>query len=244
MAFSAETMSDAVRLHQAGRLAEAEALYPEILGRNPDSSRGPAPARRPGQHQQGQNDRAAELIGPGHRPGPPPGDVSRQLGVALRGLGRLDEADAALRRALRLGPDYRRCPLQHRIGLPPAGPPRAGPRLPRGGAEARARPRRRPLQPRQRPQELGRPEEAIPLYRRAHRCAPGRVDVLNNLGNALLACERAEEAIDAYRRAVALRPRLCRRLAQPRHRAGAARIATGRPPLPGRGESGCGPESG
>ena len=54
--------------------------------------------------------------------------------------------------------------------------------------------------------ELGYPEEAIPLYQRAQRAAPGRTDVINNLGNALLACERAEEAIDTYRRAVALEP--------------------------------------
>jgi tetratricopeptide (TPR) repeat protein len=54
--------------------------------------------------------------------------------------------------------------------------------------------------------ELPYPEEAIPLYPRAHRVAPALNDVVNNLGIGLLACERAEDAFDSYRRAVALEP--------------------------------------
>lgn len=57
----AETISAAVRLHQQGQLAQAEALYRRILEQEPEH---PGALHLLGvvAHQQGHDDRAAELI--------------------------------------------------------------------------------------------------------------------------------------------------------------------------------------
>ncbi len=54
----------------------------------------------------------------------------------------------------------------------------------------------------------GRPDEALPAYRRAVELRPGYAEVCSNLGNALLALGRFEEAAAAYRQAIELRPDL------------------------------------
>jgi Flp pilus assembly protein TadD len=100
-----DALADAIRLHQAGRLAEAEAMYRRVLERAPNH---PGALHLLGvlAHQQGHDDRAAELIALAMELKPHQATYHSNYGVALRGLGRLDEAADALRQALRLWPEY------------------------------------------------------------------------------------------------------------------------------------------
>ena len=101
----ADSLAAAIRLHQLGQLAEAEALYRHVLEQDP---------KHPGAlhllgvlaHQQGHDDRAAELIALAMELKPNQATHHSNYGVALRGLGRLAEAADALRMALRLWPEY------------------------------------------------------------------------------------------------------------------------------------------
>jgi Tfp pilus assembly protein PilF len=100
-----DALAAATRLHQFGQLAEAEALYRRVLERDP---------KHPGAlhllgvlaHQQGHDDRAAGLIALAMELRPLQATYHSNYGVALRGLGRLDEAADALRLPLRLWPEY------------------------------------------------------------------------------------------------------------------------------------------
>jgi len=61
----------------------------------------------------GDHARAVELLGPVVAANPQNADAQLQLGLALLGLGRLDEAEAAFRRTLAIAPDY----IDARLGL-------------------------------------------------------------------------------------------------------------------------------
>ncbi|HEX8214670.1 MAG TPA: YaiO family outer membrane beta-barrel protein [Allosphingosinicella sp.] len=61
----------------------------------------------------GDHARAAELLGPVVASDPGNADAQLQLGLALLGLGRLDEAEAAFRRTLAIAPNY----ADARLGL-------------------------------------------------------------------------------------------------------------------------------
>ncbi len=94
-----------MRLHQSGRLDEAEAVYRQVLEaepRHPDSLHllGVAATQR------GLHEEAVALIG---RAIAEKGDVAQfhsNLGTSLRSLGRFEEAEARYRRAVELKPDY------------------------------------------------------------------------------------------------------------------------------------------
>ena len=100
-----EAFALAVQHHRAGRLAEAEAIYRQILAVDP---------RHPGAlhllgvvaHQVGRNDVAVEMILQAIALAPIIPEFHSNLGEAYRTLGRLDEAIAAYRRAIELKPDY------------------------------------------------------------------------------------------------------------------------------------------
>ena len=74
------------------------------------------------------------------------------LGIALADQGKLEEAIAEYRTAIRLKPDLRRGPLQPRQRPSRPGEARGGDRRIPHGDPAQARLRRRPQQPRQRPE--------------------------------------------------------------------------------------------
>ena len=202
---AAETLADAVRLHQEGDLSRAEAMYRRILERDPDH---PGALHLLGvlAHQQGHHERAVALIARAIALDPGRASYHGNLGVALLGLGRADEAEAALREALRLAPEH--ADALSNLGL--AFQQQGQLALARACLEAALR-----LEPAHvdAPYNLGnvlfesgRPEEALVQYRRAIEAAPGRADRHNNLGGALLGCERVDEAIAAFRRAVAIDP--------------------------------------
>src|SRR5215470_13396427 len=93
----------AVAHHRAGRLDRAEALYNKVLQRVPDHGvtlnlRGTIALAR------GQHEHAVQLISRALSVMPESAEAHLNLGGALRGLGRLDEAAASCRRAIALLP--------------------------------------------------------------------------------------------------------------------------------------------
>ena len=202
-----QALQIAVRHHQAGQLAQARALYQQILAREPNHADA---LHLLGviAHQAGQNDAAIELIGRAISVKPDFPQAHCNLGNVLRDQGRLDESIAACRRAIALKPDlpeawcnlgnalqengqlgdavdaYRRA-----IGLKP-NYPEAHSNL---GASLR---------------EKGQLDEAIAACRQAIALRPGFAEAHSNLGIALHVDQQLDEAVAVYRQAIALRPDL------------------------------------
>jgi len=109
----AALLSEGLAHHQAGRLADAATLYAEILKAAPDNA--------DALHlsgvialQKGDYARAVELIGRAIAIDATQPPFYDNLGVALRYLGSLDEAEAAHRKALELDPDF--AAAHHNLG--------------------------------------------------------------------------------------------------------------------------------
>jgi predicted O-linked N-acetylglucosamine transferase (SPINDLY family) len=190
---------------QAGRLAEAEALYLKILEVSP---RNLEVLHLFGviAYQTGRSELAAKLIGEAVRLDPNNPTTLTNLGEVFRTAGRLAEAIDAHHRALRLKPDY---PQVHdnlgkvfmnqgKLAEAIAAHSRALQLSPHnadacnnlGAAFAAS----------------GRFDEAIAAYRRAIQLRPDSPEAHNNLGNTLLDLDRFEEAIAEYRLALQHQP--------------------------------------
>ncbi len=200
-----EALALAIQHHQAGRLAEAEALYRQILAVQPQH---PDALHLLGviAQQVGRNDVAVDLIRQaiGLTPGNPA--MHSNLGAALRGSGKLDEAVVAYRRALELQPDY--ADAHNNLGnalrdhgqLDEAIPAyRRALELKPGYADAHNNLGTVMW-------DTGHFEEAFGCYHRALQLKPDYAEAHNNLGTALADRGRIEEAIVAYRRAIELKP--------------------------------------
>lgn len=100
----AQIMQQAVNHHEAGRLAEAEALYRKVLEQIPNQ---PDVLCRLGMiaSQVGRHEAALGLIQQAIANNPPQAAYHACLGQALLMARRFDEAEAALRQALALSPD-------------------------------------------------------------------------------------------------------------------------------------------
>jgi predicted O-linked N-acetylglucosamine transferase (SPINDLY family) len=91
--------------HQAGRVAEAEAIYRQVLLRNPNHAEAlHLLGLIAGQY--GNDDQAIDLIGRAIRLMPGLANAHSNLGNSLMRKGQLDEAVASYRRAIALKPDY------------------------------------------------------------------------------------------------------------------------------------------
>jgi protein O-GlcNAc transferase len=100
-----DQLAHAMQCHQAGRLAEAEGLYKQILAvdpRNADCLHLLGVIAQ----QVGRYDISVDLIEQAIAVRGNPPIFHNNLGCALKALGRLDEAAASFRRALALKPDY------------------------------------------------------------------------------------------------------------------------------------------
>ncbi len=100
-----QAMQLAIQNHQAGRLAEAEKIYRQVLAEQPN--------RPDALHllgviaaQIGQTEAAIDLVQRAIAVNPAVAEYHNDLGNALRDKRQLDEAAAAFRQALRLKPDY------------------------------------------------------------------------------------------------------------------------------------------
>ena len=99
-----DTFKQALALHQAGRLQQAETLYRQILATQPDN---PQALHYLGilAHQLGKNEIAAALIHKALNCSPDYVEAHINLGITLKAQGKLDEAVASFQRALTLKPD-------------------------------------------------------------------------------------------------------------------------------------------
>jgi tetratricopeptide (TPR) repeat protein/SAM-dependent methyltransferase len=196
---------NAVSLHQAGRLSEAEGIYRNILAIHPNHINS---LHLLGviAHQMGRNDVAVELIGQAIAANKRDADFHSNIGVALRELGRLDEAVEHFRQALKLRPDY--ADAHNNLGLC----------LKEQGqlAEAESRYRRAlSISP-----DHGNAHnnlgivlaeqhkfiEAEEHYRQAVALNPAFAGGYNNLALALMWQGKLAEAVGFYRKALALKP--------------------------------------
>jgi len=200
-----QTLDLALFHHQAGRLAEAESLYLQILAVQPNHVEA---MHHLGiiAHQAGRHDLAIKLIQQAVLHDPDHAAAHSNLGEAWRMMGRLDEAVAAYRRALAINPDH--VEALNNLG---------NVLKDRGAFEEAVDLCRRALDLRPDYAEahnnlgnaltdLGRFDEAITALGRALQLKPDYLEAHYNLGIALRGRGQLEDAIIAYRRALEIKP--------------------------------------
>ncbi|HYF89448.1 tetratricopeptide repeat protein [Azospirillum sp.] len=204
-ATAAALVGQAVPLHQAGRLAEAEALYRQALSFQP---RHPDALHLLGMIacQTGRLKEAADLIGQAVAAKRDVPDYHANLAYALQALGRSAEAERAARNALRL-----------RNPFPEAANTLGNALNAQGKAEEAATAYRAALRARPNYAEaegnlgavlrsLGRSAEAEPLLRHALAANPALTEARAALGLALLDLGSSDEGEAALRDVLARRP--------------------------------------
>ena len=196
---------DALAFHQAGRLAEAEALYRAIVVANPHHF--------DALHllgvvwtQQGRYEEAVTSISKALKRNPRSFDAHYNLGNALNALRRYKDAVASFRRAIEINPKHPLANNNLGVALQDAGHTDdaikafrralvADPNYPEAHfnlARALA--------------SQGHYDDAVAGYRRAIALKPGYVDAHINLGAALQAVSRYDEAADSLNLALSLSP--------------------------------------
>ncbi len=198
-------LENALALHRAGRLAEAEAIYRQILAADPCHADclhllGMI------EHQRGHHETAIELIGQAIAVSPSQAAYHSNLGTILQAQGKLDEAAACFHRALALKPDW--VEVLSNLGnvLPKQGKLEEA-----AGCQLRALTLKPDLAEAHSNlgiirQAQGKLQEAVACYERALALQPDYLDAHNNLGTALLEQDRIDEAIAHYERVLNLKP--------------------------------------
>ena len=195
----------AIQHHQAGRLAEAEALYRQILGVDPN--------RADAWHmlgvvanQVGQRKLSAEWIRKSISLNPNNAEAHYNLGNTLKDDGQVDDAIAAFQHALTLRPAYAEAANNLGVVLSLRG---------RFAEAIAACHRAVELKPGLVPayynlgnalKDHGALEEAVAAYRRGLELDPNLPQAYNNLGVALDGLAQYPQAIAAFHRAIQLQP--------------------------------------
>lgn len=198
-------LQQAMTLHQAGRLPEAEALYRQILLAEPNH---PEALHFLGllAHQTGKSEHGAELISRAISNRPAYVEAYFNLGRVRRAQGRLDDAAACFRRTLGLKPDYAEAHLNLGNTLFAQNKPE----------EAVTCYRRALMLKPDYGEALsnlgvilhdqGKPDEAVACYRRALALKPDSVQVRYNLGISLKDLGKLDEAAANFRQVLAATP--------------------------------------
>ena len=190
--------------HGAGRLAQAEAIYREVLARTPTHAQA-STLLVSLLLQGGRLAEATTLCRDDVRRRPDDVGAHLALGALLQAQGALDEAVHVFERVVRLAPDSDVACLQlGHIARARSDPDTALGWFRRAVAIAPGGMARHELG--RTLIDAGRPVEAEPHLRAALAADPGRAELHHNLGIALVAMGRHDEAIEACRRAVVANP--------------------------------------
>jgi protein O-GlcNAc transferase len=195
----------ALALHQAGRLTEAEPLYAEVLRSHPrhfDSLHLLGVVH----HQRGRYEDAIRQIDAALRQNPGAAAAHNNRGAALKELGRLPEALASYDKAIALKPDYVDALYNRGTVLKELG--HSDRALADFDRVIALKPdhavafnnRANTLK------DLERYDEAVASYDHAVALRPDFAEAWHNRANALHAAKRYEEALASCDRALALRP--------------------------------------
>jgi predicted O-linked N-acetylglucosamine transferase (SPINDLY family) len=200
-----QAVQTALEHHQAGRLAEAEGLYRQVLDRCPDHA--------DALHllgvlagQTGRTEASIALIGRAIALNPGAAAYHGNLAETYRRSGQWEQSIASYRRVLELNPGDAQA--HHKLGTVL----KAQGRLDEAGAALKWAAQLDPDDVEVQSNlgitlcEQDRLDEAIAAFARAVQCRPDLAEVHNNLGTALRLASRLDEAITAYERAITLRP--------------------------------------
>ena len=200
-----QLLTEALGHHQAGRHAEAQALYREILIQDPHD---PNALHLSGvlAQEAGRNEEAVGLISQAIRIYPYGPAFHNNLANALQALGRLEEARGSYLEAIRLQPDYTEA--QSSLGLVLHALKRWDEAVELFQAALRQRPNH-PIVLNNLGVSLnlmGRLEEATAVFKQSLAVNPDQPETHNNLGNVLYEQGDFEGAMAHSRRALELRP--------------------------------------
>jgi protein O-GlcNAc transferase len=195
----------ALQHHQAGRLAEAESIYRQILARQPDHAEA-LHLLGVMAHQARQYQKAVELINRAIAINPRESTYQNNLGNTLKEKGQLEEAGAAYHEALRLNPNYAVAHSNLGNVLLDQG------RLDEAIAEFRIALKQRPDMAEihfnlgSALNSMGRFDEAIAEYRQTIRLKPDWIKVYGNLSAALSETHATHAAIAVCQQALRIKP--------------------------------------
>jgi tetratricopeptide (TPR) repeat protein len=197
----------ALEYHQAGRLEEARRIYTELL-RDDEDSADALHLLGVLTHQQGQHDRAVEMIGRAIALNPAAAAYHANRAEVYRALGRLKHAEDDCRTALRIQPDYPEAANGLGLILLARG------QLGEAAAQFRLALRLRPGYAvacnnlgnalRRQGDQAG----AVAHFRRALELDPQLAEAHSNLGQMRLERKEPDQALPHCREAVRLRPHL------------------------------------
>ncbi len=198
------TLEHALGHHRAGRLAEAEAIYRNILA---NDAQQPDALHLLGmiELQRGHHDVAVQMIGQAIAINPKEAAYHSNLGTVLQAQGKLDDAVACFKRALALKPGW--AEVLSNLGNVLEN---------QGRLEEAAACQERALSLKPDCAEVcsnlgnirhaqGKIDDAVAFYERALAIKPDYVDAHNNLGTALLSQNKVGEAVAHYERALVLK---------------------------------------
>lgn len=202
----AATLRTALGCHQSGNLAQAGALYGQVLAQEPDN---PNALHLMGvlAHQSGKHEAAIGYIERAQALRPDDADIRNNLGMAYLGAARLEAAVREFERALALRPGF---PQAHdNLGDALLAQGRCADARRHYQAALAAMPERAALHGKlgSVAEAEGRLDEALSCYQRATALDPNLAEAQLAMGNALKALGRPGEAEAAYRRALAIDPR-------------------------------------
>jgi len=200
-----QALNKALGLHQAGRLAEAEPLYRQILALDPKHVDSLHLLGVVAYHV-GRNDEALDLISKAIALNDRVANFHCNMGLVLFALGRRDAAIASYRRAITLEPRHALAYNNLGNALAELG------QVQEGEAQLRRALELKPDYPEAHYNlantlgEQGKLNDAVAHYRRALALAPNFINAHNNLGTTLEQQGKVSEAAAQFRRVLALEP--------------------------------------
>jgi len=202
---SAQSIETAIAHHQAGRLADAEAIYRRVLDDDPGQ---PDALHLLGviAIQRGSASEAVDLISQALAVTPENALALNHLGEAYRMLNFFEDAAICFERSLKIKPDHFQafnnlgnlCQAQGDVGSAIVAYQKALSINP-GYAEAH-------VNLGNVYQQMGNWGQSIECYERALAIRPDFAEAAFNLGNVLKVMKRQEDAVPYYRKAIALKP--------------------------------------